>query len=214
LRSGQVALALGPSTLATALLGPVPSAGTVSNQIGCARLPGSPRVYERGKRVWTDAPSGSLNRAAVLEGMVASVLRSSAHRDAAFDLLASLTDRERNLAAMLAPDYGLSPYRLGQLADVRAWSAAGWSAHGVPSLLEALDQSLRDPNAVALTRVAGSAQYHAELARVMRAALAGEVSVEQGLAEVALKWREITRRRGLEGQVRQYRRSLGMPVLE
>src|SRR5262249_48375254 len=95
-----------------------------------------------------------------------------------------------------------------------AWVAAGWPAADVTAYLSAMQQSLNDPNAVALLRIDGADNYHRVLEKEAMAALDGEKPVAAALAAAGESWRSLRQQRGLDRQRRQYRYSLGMPVVE
>jgi len=60
-------------------------------------------------------------------------------------------------------------------------------------------------------RITGSAEYLQTLDVGVSRAVAGEVSPQEALDEVAKAWNEITDRRGRDSQLKQYRASIGLP---
>jgi multiple sugar transport system substrate-binding protein len=213
---GQAVLALGSSALARRLLQPASAAGRskIAGKVGCAPLPGSPRVYAHDKQTWIDLPAGKLNRSAVVEGLVASVLRTSRHTDAAYDFLTFLTGRERSLTSVTAREFGLGPYRLSHLVDTSAWIAMGWPADESIAYLSAMRQSLSESNAVARLRIDGADEYYQALGKEVAVTLRGERPSVAALDAVPEAWKTITERRDPGRQRRQYRYSLGMPVID
>ncbi len=208
---GRAALAVASSSLAAGLLR---ADSPVHGKVGFVRLPGSDRAYDHGKRRWDERGAASGNHASVVEGILASVVRTSKHADAAFDFLAFLTNAERSSSGITASAGRLGPYRRNQFASVPAWLAAGWSPADTDSYLDAVRASLADRNAVAILRIGGSDEYARALATRVQAAFRGERPAADALQGVADAWGSITAERGASAQQRQYRESLGLPIIE
>jgi multiple sugar transport system substrate-binding protein len=213
--AGKAALAIASSKLAHQWLCPKLGGADnkVAGRVACLPLPASDRVYQHDRLSWADLPSDKLNRVAIIDGLVGSVPKNSAHPDAAFDFLIFLTSRERTLTYVTTPTYNLGPYRLSHLIDTAAWSAAGWTANGTASYLAALRESLNQVNVVAKLRIDASNQYHGKLDELALHAFRGERPGPESLDDIAAAWRAISEERGRDRQRRNYRYSLGMPVL-
>lgn len=213
--SGKSAIALGSSRLANQLLRSDAKSGTdkISGNVGCLPVPGSSRVYLHDNKSWSDLPADKLNRVSIANGLCAAVPRTSPHSAVAFDFLAFLTNREFSLSSVTLPTNGLGPYRLSHLIDSAAWVSGGWPAGSAPSYLSAMRESLNQPNVVAILRIDGSDVFHQSLNIEASAVLRGEKSPADALAALAESWRIICEERGKDRLRRQYRYSLGMPVL-
>ncbi len=213
LASGRAALAIGSSGLASRLIATAgeSSAGKFAAKIGCAPLPASTRVFQHDKRTWIEVPEKP-NRVAVVRGIVASVLDSSPKPAAAFDLLTFLTSRERSLVPVTAQAYRLAPYRLSHVVDPAPWSAAGWSS-GVSSFVAATRESLSESNVVTTIRILGADEFHRSLEIEIEPVFRSDSGAADAIAAAAKSWREIAERLGTDRVSRQYRYSLGMPVV-
>jgi multiple sugar transport system substrate-binding protein len=213
--AGRAVIALGSSRLAQHLLQSTGKDGTgqIAGKVGCLSLPGSSRVYLHDRKNWSELRADKLNRAAIVDGLCAAVPRTSTHSAVAFDFLAFLTNRERSLSAVTLAANGFGPYRLSHLIDSAAWVSGGWPAASVPSYLSAMHESLNQPNAVAILRIDASTAFHQSLEAEASAAMRGEKLPADALAAVAETWRNICNERGKDRLRRQYRYSLGLPVL-
>jgi multiple sugar transport system substrate-binding protein len=160
-----------------------------------------------------ELPDEKPNRVTVVNGWIAGVTRNSSNPEAAYDFLSFLTNRQRSLPYVTTPAYGFGPYRLSHIIDTAPWSASGWTDGGTATYLAALRQSLNEVNAVAFLRIDASHAYHQSLDEAARAVFQGDKSSTDALDEVAKRWREISEERGHDRQRRNYRYSLGMPVL-
>jgi multiple sugar transport system substrate-binding protein len=213
--AGRTAIAIGSSRLAAELLRSDAKAGSEKSarSIACASLPGSSRIYLHDRKKWSELPPDKMNRVAVVDGLCAAVPDERRHSAVAFDFLAFLTNRERSLATVTPMASGFGPYRLSHLIDSAAWLSGGWSAASTPSYLSAMSDSLNQPNAVTILRVDASDSFHQSLNAEASAALRGEKSPADALAAVAESWRTLCTERGKDRLRRQYRYSLGLPVI-
>ncbi len=75
--------------------------------------------------------------------------------------------------------------------------------------LDAVKNTINHPNAVLDLRIRGSAEYLSVLDVEVSRALAGEITSQEALDNVAAGWDEITDRLGREGQLEQYRSAVG-----
>ena len=80
---------------------------------------------------------------------------------------------------------------------------------GAEDYLAAVKDSISHPNAVLDLRIRGSAEYLSVLDTEISRALAGELSSQEALDNVAAGWNEITDRLGREDQLNQYRSAVG-----
>jgi multiple sugar transport system substrate-binding protein len=104
---------------------------------------------------------------------------------------------------------GINPSRYSQLGDVAPWVAAGFDEASAQDYIDAVRDSIDDPNAVLDLRITGSAEYLQTLDVEIARAIAGEISAQEALDNVAAGWNEITDRLGRDNQLEQYRNAVG-----
>ena len=104
---------------------------------------------------------------------------------------------------------GVNPSRFSQFEDVAPWVAAGFDEASAQDYLDAILTGINDPNAVLDLRITGSAEYLQTLDVEIARAIAGEVSPQEALDNVAAQWNEITDRLGRDTQLAQYRAAVG-----
>jgi hypothetical protein len=75
-------------------------------------------------------------------------------------------------------------------------------------------ESLNQSNSVAILRIDASDAFHQSLTTEASAALRGDKSPSDALAAVTESWRTLCNERGKDRLRRQYRYSLGLPVLQ
>jgi multiple sugar transport system substrate-binding protein len=213
--AGKTVFAIGSSRLAELWMRPG-NAGPqnkIAGRVACAATPGSARVYQHDKLDWADLSPDKLNHVGIIDGTVAAVPKKARYPEAAFDFLTFLTNRERSLPYVTTSAYGLGPYRSSHLVDTAAWAASGWTSSGTASYLSAMRASLNQGNVVAALRIDASGRYHQSLDQAALAAFQREGSSTDVLSTLGADWKRISDERGLDRQRRNYRYSLGMPVL-
>jgi multiple sugar transport system substrate-binding protein len=109
----------------------------------------------------------------------------------------------------VTPASGINPSRYSQFEDVQMWVDSGFDEAGAQDYLEAVQNTINHPNAVLDLRIRGSAEYLNVLDVEVSRALAGEISPQEALDNVAAGWNEITDRLGREEQLQQYKDSVG-----
>ena len=109
----------------------------------------------------------------------------------------------------VSPDTGINPSRYSQFTDIDLWLNAGFDREGAEDYLAAVKDSINHPNAVLDLRIRGSAEYLNVLDVEVSRALAGEISSQEALDNVAAGWDEITDRLGRDEQLAQYRAAVG-----
>ena len=106
---------------------------------------------------------------------------------------------------------GYNPYRNSQLNDTTLWIEAGFSEKAAENYLGAIKESLNHPNMASDMRIPGAQQYTAVvLDRELARFLAGEITVEEALANIEQGWDEITDDFGRDEQRDLYTLSLGI----
>jgi len=178
--------------------------------IGVAPLPGSARVYEPLRKIWTE--DSSPNRPTHLPrggGWLVGVRRGleTKKREAAFDLILYLT--EADVANRIAAE------RIFPMLPVRArWMGRGLpdpaSAPDVDPRLwsDAVSQSLLAERVLPGLRIPDANGYLADLAKGRVDAVSGGKAPEEALGEIAAAWTKRTQDHGPRRQLWHYRRSL------
>lgn len=105
---------------------------------------------------------------------------------------------------------GYNPYRLSQLASTDLWVEAGMPKELAENYLGAINGALNNPNMASDMKIPGAQQYTSvvldtELARY----LAGEITVDEALANIEAGWEEITEDFGRDEQIKAQGLALG-----
>ncbi|QMU59956.1 MAG: extracellular solute-binding protein [Boseongicola sp.] len=132
-------------------------------------------------------------------------------KQAAYDFLSYMNQAEQSNVDVTMGWTGYNPYRNSQLEDTAAWVEAGFSEASAENYLSAIKESLNHPNMASDFRIPGAQQYTGVvLDRELARYLAGEITVEQALANIEEGWEEITDDFGREDQAAIYSLSLGI----
>jgi len=130
---------------------------------------------------------------------------------AAYDFLSYMNQAEQSNFDVTQGWTGYNPYRNSQLEDSAAWVEAGFSQEAAENYLSAIKDSLNHPNMASDFRIPGAQQYTGVvLDREVARYLAGEISVEEALANIEEGWEEITDDFGRDEQAALYSLSLGI----
>ena len=130
---------------------------------------------------------------------------------AAYDFLSYMNQAEQSNVDVTMGWTGYNPYRNSQLDDTALWVEAGFSEASAENYLGAIKESLNHPNMASDFRIPGAQQYTGVvLDRELARYLAGEITVEQALANIEEGWEEITEDFGRDEQAAIYKLSLGI----
>ena len=189
-----------------------PDRSVVIGDVGFGVLPGGDQYWDYVQGRWV-IPESGVNTAPFIAfgGWIISVVADSDAKEAALDFSAFMASPEMVKKLAVMPDTGINPSRFSQLEDIDLWTKAGFDRESAEDYLDAIMNTINHPNAVLDIRITGSAEYLQTLDVGVSRALAGEVSPQEGLDEVAKAWNEITDRRGRDSQLKQYRASIGLP---
>lgn len=132
-------------------------------------------------------------------------------KDAAYAFLSYMNQAAQSNVDVTIGWTGYNAYRNSQLDDTSLWVKAGFSEDAASNYLGAIKASLNNPNMSSDFRIPGAQQYSGvvldtELARY----LAGEITVDEALANIESGWEEITDDFGRDKQLELYRLSLGI----
>ncbi len=179
----------------------------VKGAVGFAPLPGGDRYwnYETGEWVEEANPAPFI----AFGGWIIGVAAGSDVKEAALDFAAYMAAPDMVNQLAVGADTGINPSRFSQLENVQMWVDAGFDQESAEDYLDAILNTIGHPNAVLDLRIIGSAEYLQTLDVAVSRAVAGEVSPQEALDELAAQWNEITDRLGRESQLDQYRAAVG-----
>lgn len=191
-------------------VGPIsynPNASVIIGNTGFAPLPAADRYWNYETGAWVE----EVNRAPFIAfgGWIISVPKDSDVKEAALDFAAFMAAPEMVKTLAVTPDTGVNPSRFSQFEDVQMWVDAGFDEEGATDYLQAVLDTINDPNAVLDLRIRGSAEYLQALDFEVSRALANEVTAQEALDNVAAAWNEISDRLGRAEQLEQYRNAVG-----
>jgi multiple sugar transport system substrate-binding protein len=206
LLAGECAMAI---TWPTAAGDRKTATGQLAN-IGFAELPGSRQSFNFATHVW-DARTADEPIHVPLDpiaGRLGAVVKDNPNTDAAFRLLGWLSGPKWG-TQVAASSTATSLYRDSQAAAAQQWVEAGMPAAIAKQYAAVAGRSLSRPVWVHALRIPGWIDYQAALDMAVAQALDGQ-SPAESLHAAAQKWREISDRLGVDGQLLAYRRSLGI----
>ncbi len=133
-----------------------------------------------------------------------------AKKAAAYAFLSYMNQAAQSNVDVTRGATGYNPYRLSQLASTDLWVAAGMPAELATNYLGAINGALNNANMASDMKIPGAQKYtgvvlDTELARY----LAGEVTVEEALANIEAGWEETTEDFGRDEQIAAQALALG-----
>lgn len=184
-----------------------PNTSIVQGDVGFGVLPGGDSYwdYEAGEWVMETNPAPFI----AFGGWIISVAADSDVTEAALDFAAFLASREMVNELAVTGGTGINPSRFSQLEDTAPWVAAGFDEESAADYLDAIQNTINHPNAVLDIRITGSAEYLSTLDAEIARAVAGEISAQEALDNVAVLWDAITDRLGRDAQLAQYKAAVG-----
>jgi multiple sugar transport system substrate-binding protein len=195
-------------------VGPItvdPNASVIQGLAGFGTTPGAERYWDRMKGEWVDA-EGGVNKAPFLAfgGWEITVAADTDVADAAWDYVKYIASKD--LAGVLATTggTGINPLRQSQFDNLELWTNAGFDEESAKDYLQAILDTINDPNAIVDLRIPGAFEYFDALDNGIAKAITGEASAQAALDEVAATWDAITDRLGRDTQLRLYKQSLGI----
>ena len=120
----------------------------------------------------------------------------------------------QNMSANLVvtPGSGVNPHYFSDGNNTAPWLALGMSEQQAKEYLGAVSGILAHPNAVVDLRITGAFEYFDTLDAQLARAVAGELTSQAALDQVAKDWNAITDRLGRDQQKTLYRQQLGLPT--
>jgi multiple sugar transport system substrate-binding protein len=195
-------------------VGPItidPNASVIKGLAGFGTTPGAEKYWDRKTGAWVDA-EGGVNKAPFLAfgGWEIMLAADTDVADAAWDYVKYIASKD--LAGVLATTggTGINPLRQSQFDNLDLWTNAGFDEESAKDYLQAILDTINDPNAIVDLRIPGAFEYFDALDNGIAKAITGEATAQAALDEVAAAWDAITDRLGRDTQLKLYNQSLGI----
>jgi multiple sugar transport system substrate-binding protein len=217
--SGQCALSLDWGDIGTLAIDPKES--TVQDKVGAVIIPGTREVLDRstGKLVACDQQHCPYAIDGVNHGPFAAFggwsggINAKANakvQDAAYAFFSYMSQPKQSNVDVTLGKTGFNPYRMSQLKDLTLWKKAGMSEAAAKNYLGAIEQSLNSPNMVLDLRIPQNQRYEqVALDTAIARMLAGELSIDDTMKQIASAWDDITEEVGRDDQLKAYKATLG-----
>lgn len=194
----------------TPIIGELQSNSKVKGKIGSQLLPGTNKVWNYKTQKWEML--AKINRPAWLAfGGWCGVICKTAHNvPLAYKYLSYLASPAFSLKMVTLQNSGMNPYRLSHFKNVAAWKAAGYPEPDLDLYLNAMRTSDLDANAVHDLRLPGAATFQDDTELAAQKVASGQSDAQSALNDLADKWNQINRQKGMKKQLAAYRSSLGV----
>jgi multiple sugar transport system substrate-binding protein len=218
--SGRCALSLDWGDIGTLAIDK--SQSKVVDKVGAVILPGSKQVLDRSTGQLADCNStlcpyatDGINHSpfAAFGGWSGAINKASQAKvkDAAFAFLSYMSAPQQSNEDVTIGKTGFNPYRTSQFTNLDQWTKAGMSSQAANDYLGAIKASLQSPNMVLDLRIPQSAYYQqTALDTALAQFLAGELSVDQTMAQITSQWNKKTDEIGRQQQLDAYKSSLSV----
>jgi len=186
-----------------------PKSSVVTGKWSAQVHPGVDKYYDAKTKQWVN----QYNQAPFLAfgGWIGGVSKTTKNPDCACDFLAFMGNPNMSLLNNVTPGTGVNPHFYSDVNNLEAWTKAGMTEQQATEYLNAIRDTIKSANAVVDLRIPGAAEYFDALDTQLARAVAGEVSSQQALDQVAKDWDAITDRLGRDQQKKLYREMLGLP---
>lgn len=187
-----------------------PKSSAVVGKWGSAMEPGVDKYYDVKKATWVE----KYNKAPYLAfgGWVQSVSKTTKRPDCALDFVSFMGSQNMSANLVVTPGSGVNPHFYSDANNPAPWLKLGMTETEAKEYLGAVSNILADPNGVVDLRITGAFEYFDALDAQLARAVAGEVTSQQALDQVAKDWNAITDRLGRDQQKKLYRQQLGLPT--
>ncbi len=209
LLAGQSAMALTWPSHTPAGSEPLKMAAGV--EIGFAELPGATTAYDFGEQQWTPREGHAPIRVPLIgiAGKLGSVAQNARRPREAAEILALLSSRK--WSDRLSPaSSSTTMFRESQTTKPELWTDVALPLAASKRYAKVVSTTQMCPNHLSSIRVPGWQRYLEALDQAVHAALSGDQSAQNALAETAKTWTAITTELGLDSQRAAYTRSLGL----
>ena len=187
-----------------------PNSSVVMDKWSAQMHPGVDKYYDAKKQQWVE----QYNQAPFLAfgGWIGGVSTTTKNADCAFDFLSFMGNYNMSLLNNITPGTGVNPHFYSDVNNLDPWLKSGMSQEQATEYLGAVRDTIESSNAVVDLRITGAAEYFDALDTQLARAVAGEVSSQEALDQVAQDWNAITDRLGRDQQKKLYRQMLGLPT--
>jgi multiple sugar transport system substrate-binding protein len=218
--TGRCALTMDWGDVGTLALDPATS--TMQDKVGAVITPGWNQVLDRatGSLVACDSTTcpnaiDGVNHApfASFGGWSGAINAAAAQekKDAAYAFIAYMSAPEQSSEDVTLGKTGFNPYRTSHFENLEPWKAVGMSDAAADNYLGAIQASLENPNMVLDLRIPKTKEYEQDvLDTAVSQYIAGELSVEETMQQIADGWNQITDQVGRDAQLAAYNASLGV----
>jgi len=198
-------------TWPTAARQAVPEGVAKGVRIGFAELPGSSQVFNLGAKAWEARPEGTDAQVPLLsvQGRVGLVHAGLDRPGAALELLGWLSGSQRG-GIVCGTSPATTLVRRSQTTSPQDWVEKPVPASAAGAYAALTARTLSRQQSVSALPLPGRAEYIEALDEAVRSAVGGGKSPAQALEGAAARWREITRRLGVDAQKTAYQHSLGL----
>src|SRR5438034_2523304 len=198
------------------------SQSKVADKVGAVILPGSKQVLDRSSGQLADCNStlcpyatNGVNHApfAAFGGWSGAINKASSSKvkDAAFAFLSYMSQPAQSGVDVTIGKTGFNPYRQSHFSNLKPWLDSGMSEQAAKDYLGAIQSSLQSPNMVLDLRVPQSAFYEGTaLDTAIAQFLAGELSVNQTMAQITDQWNKKKDEVGRSEKLDAYKASLSV----
>ena len=166
----------------------------IKNKVGAAPLPGADKVWNRVTGEWDN----EYNQAPyIVWGWASAVAKKSKNHDMAFDYLCFFSNDANHQADIAIGRFGVNPFRKSDFDPDLYVKNQGWDPEIANEYSRTLlDMEEKSKNRVFPLRTPGVAQFTSAVATGTSKALAGQLSPQEALDEVAAEWKKIIARVG------------------
>ena len=165
----------------------------IKNKVGAAPLPGADRVWNRVSNSWEN----QYNQAPyIVWGWAVGVAKKSKVKDMAFDYLCFFSNGANHQADLAIGRFGVNPFKNSDFDPNIYINSMGWDPEIANSYTQTLLDMEKSNNRVFPLRVPGVFEFTSAVATGTSKALAGQLSPQEALDEVAKEWEAIVSRVG------------------
>ncbi len=179
--------------------------------IGVCRLPGTKKTFNRNSQRWESSSEGTVHAPGLCgaTGLALGITQpASGSKDvAAWNLLATLAESQFESAWLTLPK---TPCRESQIGNAPTWNEDGLTAEEASQYVDAVAQTLRDPQLVADFPVPQAAAFRTAATEFVTAVLSDGDHAAAALAKLNKEFDRITTDVGKEAFRASYRRGLGL----
>jgi multiple sugar transport system substrate-binding protein len=179
----------------------------VKNKVGYIKLPGSNSVYNSKEKKWEDI----YNEPSAINGnWVIVVNKDSKNQELALAFALFMTSKEMTGKYITKGWSGINPSRYSHLQtkDLTKWEENDFSKKSAKEYLKTISESLSNENVVLDIRVPGADLYYDSFDKNLNKAIQKELTPKEALDLTAKQWNEITKKIGLEKQIKFYKESI------